>query len=390
MGIYEDSLEKLLPFCERENWRGYDPYDGLNSRIFQIFPIRNKFTRLAFIQFLKRVPFNLRKLFLIKKGLNPKGLGLFAAGYLKLYECFELKEYRWKAIHFLDLLEQLSLKGYSGYCWGYNFDWQSRAFFVSQGTPNLVCTTFIVNAFLDAYEILKNEKYLRVAQSSCEFIVNDLNITREDEAICFSYTPLDKTQIHNANLLAATLLARVYSHTRGKNLLKFASEAVKFLVKYQNKNGSWYYGNLVSQRWIDNFHTGFNLVALKEYIDFSESRYFCSALEEGFRYYKENLFLRDGTPKYYHDKIYPIDIHSVAQSIVTFVKLKDLSGGNIDQALKIAQWGIENMQDERGFFYFQKHRYFTDKTPYIRWSQAWMAYALSILIDALKNEGRKE
>lgn len=149
-------------------------------------------------------------------------------------------------------------------------------------------------------------------------------------------------------------------------------------------------GNLVSQRWIDNFHTGFNLVALKEYIDFSESRYFCNTLEKGFGYYKENFFLKDGTPKYYHDNIYPIDIHSVTQSIVTFVKLKDLSRGNINQALKIAQWGIENMQDKRGFFYFQKHKYFTNKIPYIRWSEAWMAYALSILIQALKNERRKE
>ena len=282
------------------------------------------------------------------------------------------------------------MKGYSGYCWGYNFDWQSRAFFVSQGTPNLVCTTFIANAFLDAYKILKNEKYLQVAQSSCEFIINDLNITREDEAICFGYTPLDKTQIHNANLLAAALLARVFSLRRGKNLLKFATEAVKFSLRYQNKDGSWYYGNLISQKWTDNFHTGFNLVALKEYIDFSGPQDFCSALEKGFKYYKENFFLKNGISKYYHDKTYPIDIHSVAQSIITFVKLKDLGGGNIRQALKIARWGIENMQDERGFFYFQKHKYFTNKIPYIRWSQAWMVYALSTLIQALKNERKKE
>ena len=125
-------------------------------------------------------------------------------------------------------------------------------------------------------------------------------------------------------------------------------------------------------------------------LDFSESGYFCNALEKGFKYYKENFFLKDGTPKYYHNKIYPIDIHSVAQSIVTFVKLRDLSGDNINQALKIAQWGIKNMQDKKGFFYFQKHKYFTNKIPYIRWSQAWMAYALSTLIQVLKNERKKE
>lgn len=81
-----------------------------------------------------------------------------------------------------------------------------------------------------------------------------------------------------------------------------------------------------------------------------------------------------------HDKIYPIEIHDVSQSIVTFIKLKDLGRANVNQALKIAQWGIENMQDERGFFYYQKHRYFTDKIPYMRWAQAWMFYALTLLL----------
>lgn len=382
MDIYEESIKKLLLFCEREEWRGYDPYDGLNSKVFQVVPAKKRFTRLGFIQVLKRFPFNLRRLFLVEKQLNPKGLGLFAAGYLKLYQRTGLEQYKSRAIHFVDLLEQLSSRKYRGYCWGYNFDWQSLAFFIPRGTPNLVCTSFIVSAFLDAYELLKNKRYLQIARSSCEFVLNGLNITRENEGICFSYTPLDKSQIHNTNLLAAALLARVYSLTGEKSLLKFATQAVKFSVRYQNKDGSWYYGNLLSQRWIDNSHTGFNLVALKEYIDFSESRYFYEALEKGFRYYKKNFFLKDGAPKYYHNKIYPIDTHSIAQSIVTFVKLKDLSRGTIKEALKIAHWGIENMQDERGFFYYQKHKCFTNKIPYIRWSQAWMFYALALLLSS--------
>ena len=37
---------------------------------------------------------------------------------------------------------------------------------------------------------------------------------------------------------------------------------------------------------------------------------------------------------------------------------------------KTFEWTIENMQDERGFFYFQKNRTFTSRIPYMRWSQA--------------------
>ena len=33
MNIIEDSLEKLREYIEKENFKGFDPYDGLNSRI---------------------------------------------------------------------------------------------------------------------------------------------------------------------------------------------------------------------------------------------------------------------------------------------------------------------------------------------------------------------
>jgi len=38
------------------------------------------------------------------------------------------------------------------------------------------------------------------------------------------------------------------------------------------------------------------------------------------------------------------------------------------------------MQDIEGFFYYQKWKWYTNKIPYIRWSQAWMFYALAYLI----------
>ena len=47
---------------------------------------------------------------------------------------------------------------------------------------------------------------------------------------------------------------------------------------------------------------------------------------------------------------------------------------------KTFEWTIENMQDESGFFYFQKNRKFTSKIPYMRWSQAWMFYAMTFYL----------
>jgi len=377
--LIASALEKLLRYCEENNWQGYDPYDGLNSRVFQSLPLTSGL-RLFLTQLCKRSPINLRKILLVRKEYNPKALGLFLSSYVKLYSLFKEDKYKKLSAYFVKLLRQQYISGYSGHCWGYNFDWQSRTTFVPKGTPNVICTTFVANAFLDAYEVLRKKECLEIARSSCEFVLNDLNKVEENDRVCISYTPLDKTQVYNANFLAAALLARVYKSTGEDRLLKFATKIIRFCVERQNPDGSWYYSPLPWHKWVDNFHTGFNLVALNDYMDFVGTQEFKNVLGKGFIYYKRIFFLKDEIPKYYHNSLYPIDIHNVAQGIITFIKLKSLNGKDTSQALKIARWGIENMQGQRGFFYFQKHKFFNNKISYIRWSQAWMLYALCTLL----------
>ena len=76
----------LLRYIEAENYEGYDPYDGLNSKILNLVPISSKYFKIAWIQFFKLFPINLRKIFLIPKGVNPKGLGLILSSYVNLYK----------------------------------------------------------------------------------------------------------------------------------------------------------------------------------------------------------------------------------------------------------------------------------------------------------------
>ena len=35
--ILRDALLKLKKYCEKENFKGWDPYDGLNSKIFNAY-----------------------------------------------------------------------------------------------------------------------------------------------------------------------------------------------------------------------------------------------------------------------------------------------------------------------------------------------------------------
>ena len=66
------SFKKLKTYCEKEQFKGWDPYDGLNSKIFQALPLLKKsaLCRLVVIQGFKRFPFNLRPFALVPKEYN--------------------------------------------------------------------------------------------------------------------------------------------------------------------------------------------------------------------------------------------------------------------------------------------------------------------------------
>lgn len=369
---------KLKYYCETENFKGWDPYDGLNSWVIQKTPLgKSRFFRLAWIQTFKRNPINFRPLFGIKKGYNPKGLGLFLIGYCNLYKIDPQKEYL-EQINFLaNKLLDLKTPNYSGACWGYNFDWQARAFFQPKSTPTVVATSFIAEALLEAYQISRNETYLHTAISASHFVTKDLNRSYDDQGdFTFSYSPLDHTQVYNAGLLGAKLLCLVYKYTNDAEMLQLAKKVVSYVCKAQKPNGSWSYGTLPYHQWIDSFHTGFNLECIKRYQDISKDDSYNKNLILGMDYYLNTFFTEEGVSKYYNDSTFPIDIHAPAQFVVTLHKY-----GNFDKNKilidRVLNWTQNNMQSKKGYFYYQKNENNTLKTPYMRWTQAWMFYAYS-------------
>ncbi|MEO0106762.1 MAG: delta-aminolevulinic acid dehydratase [candidate division WOR-3 bacterium] len=391
----EQIITKLEHFLKTDGYNGYDPYDGLNSPILRFLTFGLPGLRLYAQQFMKRSPINLRPILGVRKTRNPKAMGLLAGAYLLRYKQTKNPIYLQNAQEILDWLIVYSSPGFSGYCWGYNFDWQSAVFYLPAGTPTAVNTACIANAFLDAYEITKDKNYLDVGRSSCDFILNDLNRLSQFKQtgelhipFCFSYSPIDNKCVHNANLLAAELLARVYSFTKEEYLREFAYRSALYSVLSQNADGSWFYGTGEKEGYIDNFHTGFVLVSLKNImanLNYSDNNRFKQILLKGYEYYKKTFFEEDGCPRYYSNKKHPIDLHGSAQGIITCLKFRDLDFAAIKMAMKIANWAVENMWDEKnGYFYFQKveilaKHYLTIKIPYLRWPNVWMYYALTLL-----------
>ena len=247
-----------------------------------------------------------------------------------------------------------------------------------------MATTFNTEALLEAYKITKDKKYLDTAISASQFVLKDLNRTYdENKNFSFSYSPIDKTQVYNASLLGAKLLSLVYQYTKDETLLVEAKKAVQYVCDYQQESGAWAYGNKPYHQWVDNFHTGYNLECLHVYQTISEDTSYSNAIEKGLTYYVNTFFTEDGMSKYYNNALYPIDIHAPAQMIVTLQKM-----GVIEEYREmvdgVLQWTILNMQDSKGYFYYQKKKYFSSKIPYIRWAQAWMFYGFSYYSLSLK------
>lgn len=394
MDIY-NSFNKLKTYCEKENFAGWDPYDGLNSKVFQATPLKKwDLARLALIQGFKRSPVNFRKLLLVPKGHNAKGIGLFLTGYCNIYmaqqasgneELGTQQEILGRINYLADLLISMQSKGYSGACWGYNFDWQARRLFLfPKYTPTVVATTFCATALLGAYEITKEDKYLQTALSSANFVLNDLNRTPKKKGFLFSYSPLEgNNTVYNASLLGSKLLSYCYRYSKKEEHKTFARESILACTASQREDGSWIYGELPVQNWIDSFHSGYNLDAIQAYQNCTGDNSFNKNIVKGFKFYIQNFFLEDGTPKYYHNKTYPIDIHCPAQlfvtlnSLCTFQKHKDL-------AEKVMNWSINNMQDKEGYFYYQLKKRVSSKISYMRWSNAFMFYGMSFYYREIK------
>lgn len=384
---YEKAYEDLYAWCKGEGFAGYDPFDGLNSRFFRALPLK-KFApaRLMFLQLVKRSSWDLRPILGIERGVNPKSIALFALAELSRYRSTGDSRHKDNAKRFLSQLDELKLPLSDGkVAWGYNFDWQSRAFFAPRGTPTIVPTAFAAKAFVEAYDLFGDGSYLETARGVCAMIEQDLHRVKEtDDEVTFSYTPLDRSVIFNASLLAAECLADVGSRDKDKGRLNLAVKAVRFVLRRQREDGAWAYGLKLRHSWVDNFHTAYILLSLTRIsAQIPELREETDgAFASGMRFWLENMFLSDGTPKYYDSATYPVDIHSASAAIVALSELSSADERCHAQSKKVLDWTMANMRDESGYFYYQVRRSRTVKTAFIRWGEAWMAYALAKSIEA--------
>jgi rhamnogalacturonyl hydrolase YesR len=374
-----DAVRRLDHWVEGAEWKAYDPFDGLSSPFARLLTLDRPVLKQVWQQAVRRFPVNLRPALGIRPHTSTKAMGFFAQGYLRLYETHGLAQFREKAQFCLGWLEEHRSTAFSGYSWGNHFDYQSRGGSILKGIPTIVWTGLIAHAFLDAYELLGEERYLAVARGACDFILDDLGCMEYPEGVLLRYYPKDDSTVHNSSMIGASLLARVGSLAPERRYLEVAERAVRFTVHHQTVDGAWYYGVGKKWAWIDSFHTGYVLEALNTFIQSTGAKKYEPALARGYRFFVETFFGDDGTPRYYAHKTSPIDIQCASQAIQTLTNLRHLRPDSVNMAIKVANWTIANMQDRTGYFHYRRYPFISNRTPTLHWGQATMLASLALL-----------
>jgi rhamnogalacturonyl hydrolase YesR len=382
--LIEDSLNRVERWVEKHNYRGYEPFDGLSSW-FRPLAFGNLFAERLLLQLIRQCPVNLRPLMGVTPKESTKGRGYMAAGYLIRYRMTEHLEYLRKAESCLDWLDRHKAPKFLHYSWSNHFDFASRGGSYSKDDPIIVWTSLIGFAYLDAYEQTGSARWLEIANSVCDWIM-DLPREKNTRGDCISYLAHAQSSIHNSNMLGAAMLARTAKHTGNREYVDVARSAMEYSCTRQLVDGSWWYAEAPKYHWIDNFHTGYNLDSLRSYIESTGDETWRRNLCNGMEFYKAHFFEENGCPKFYHDRRYPVDSQCAAQSIETLAIFSAEDPDCLELAVNVARWTIQNMQSGDGHFFYRLYPFIKAKTPMLHWAQATMYKALALLLHRLSKE----
>ncbi|HSA95789.1 MAG TPA: hypothetical protein VLJ16_07050 [Acidobacteriota bacterium] len=375
----ERSLDLVERWIEAHDYRGYEPFDGLTSYLFPL-TLKSRVACQVLQQAVRRSPVNLRPLLGIKPLDSTKGRGYVAWGYLKRHQLDGAETYRDKALEGLDWLDKNKSPLYPDHSWGNHFHYASRSGYIFRQESTIVWTGLIGQVFLEAYALFGLPRHLEIIRSIADWM---MKLPREEtkNGLCLSYIMRHQSSIHNSNMIGAAFLAGAAVVAREPGYQALARRAMEYSCAGQLKDGAWYYGEDPKYHWVDVFHTGYNLDALKKYQFYSGDASFRGSLERGYEYFRRHFFESGGRVRYYHDRARPIDIQCASQAIDTLLLFSSEDPEAAAVAERAALWSIRHMQDRDGHFYF---RYYApglhNRAAMIHWGQATMHKSLACLL----------
>lgn len=363
-----------------ESYAGWDPFDALNSQLFNMTPLRHvPVARLALTQLFKRSPYNLRKFAGVPKSVNPVTIALAT-------EVARREGRHADATQLAGGLIDMRIRddGDGLKAWGYPFPWQAKAFFVPSNTPNIIATAYAVRELMNWRNIPEVPGARDAILAAARLIAARFVVTNEDNRRFIAYVPQSRAMVHNASLWGAYVLTAGVAAGGPEHWLKLAEDAVSYSLAAQRDDGSWTYGEAKHHQFIDSFHTGYVLEALHRISRIAPHIDVEQALSKGIAFYRDNMFEADGTAKYYARSTWPIDANPAAQAVITFHELGLSDAG--ERSREIMAAAVRNLWlEDQGHFAYQKNPRKIIAINYPRWTQIWLRVALSLLLEQPAN-----
>lgn len=326
-----------------------------------------------------------RKLFWKQQRL-PIADAHYAMGYAFLAQGRAESEHYRRAVHFLNVLEETRCPNYKDFCWGYPFDWVTSSGVIPRGTPLITTTPYAYEAFLQVYQIDKDDKCLAVVRSIAEHTLRDYRDTDiGEDASASSYTPHDNDRVINASAYRAFLLTSAGIHLGRDEYLRVAGRNLRFVLRAQQPDGSWYYSADGERTFIDHFHTCFVLKALAK-IDVLAGHDGCRrAIENGVEYYTRHLFDQQGLPRPFtkapRTTVYRRELYDYAECINLAVLLR----GRFPELDRLLVSTLEDLlsrwQKPDGSYRSRELFFGWDNVPMHRWAQSQLFRSLCFLLD---------
>jgi hypothetical protein len=369
----------------------------------------------------------------------------YAMGFAFLYEAIpHCGTHLERAIHFLNVLKESRCRDFKEYCWGYPFDWVWRGGIIKRQTPLITTTPYCYEAFLQVYDILRDEtedqplspsplpactasrpegRLFRAGGTSQPLVPpkpnrggstpqggNELRPILESiakhasadikdfrtsgTASSCSYTPFDEGGVINAAAYRAFLLTSASQILSNDNYWKTAERNLNFVLEAQNPDGSWFYAVDGVRDFVDHYHTCFVMKALAKIHSLTGHDGCLEALSRGVDYYLKNLFAEDGLPKPFSKAprltVYKRELYDCAECINLCLLLRD----RFPQLQKTLETVVREILihwiKRDGSFRSRRLHLGWDNVPMHRWGQAQMFRSLAFFLsEMLKAEKLK-
>ena len=162
--------------------------------------------------------------------------------------------------------------------------------------------------------------------------------------------------------------------------IDLANQATSYVLRNFKKEGCLHYFGDEQNQPTENdvYHSGYEIRMLFRIAELSSRDDVKNAAENYLSYFVNSYFDKKGI-KFKKSHQLPIDVTGCAEAITTLSLHANEQG---EKALhQLMKFMINKFQSNNGAFYYRVLKTgFLIKTPYVRWGQAWMFYALSTYI----------